>query len=114
MKSMYDKTNLAGMKLKNRFIRSATYEGFASESGHLTEKLMEIYENLSKGGVGTIITGLTYVSDKENANPKQMGIYDDTFIPEYRNLTELMHSNDTRIIMQLVSNGSQAPAKAGS
>lgn len=114
MKSMYDRTNMAGMTLKNRFIRSATYEGFATEDGHLTEKLMEIYENLSKGGVGTIITGLTYVSDNENVNPGQMGIYDDAFIDEYHRLTDLMHDNDTRIIMQLVSNGSQAPVKAGS
>lgn len=111
---MYDKTNLAGMALKNRFIRSATYEGFADKNGHMTTKLMEIYRNLAKGGVGTIITGLTYVSDMENAYPGQMGIYEDSFINEYRQLTDEMHEYDTKIIMQLVCNGSQVPANGSS
>lgn len=114
MKSLFDKTELAGMRLKNRFIRSATYERFADENGHMTKKLYEIYEDLAKGGVGTIITGLTFVSDLANVYPGQMGIYDDTFINEYQSLTEMVHKYNTNIIMQLVCNGSQASIDASS
>ena len=32
MKSLFDQTSLAGMRLKNRFVRSATYDGFADKS----------------------------------------------------------------------------------
>lgn len=53
MKSLFDQTLLAGMKLKNRFVRSATYDGFADEGGHMTDELFQRYENLAKGGVGT-------------------------------------------------------------
>ena len=108
MKTLFDKTELAGMRLKNRIVRSATYDGFADNNGHMTEKVYQIYENLAKGGVGTIITGLTFVSDFEGAYPGQEGIYDDTFINEYQKLTEMVHQYDAKIIMQLVSNGSQA------
>jgi len=48
--------------MKNRFFRSATYDGLADVRGHMTEELFQAYENLAKGGVGTIITGLTSVT----------------------------------------------------
>lgn len=114
MKSLFDQTTLAGMKLKNRFIRSATYDGFADESGHMTDELFQVYENLARGGVGTIITGLTYVSDIEAPYPGQMGIYDDSFIEEYKKLTEMSHRYNAKIILQIVSLGSQAsPGTSG-
>lgn len=114
MKSLYDQTELAGMRLKNRFVRSATYEGFADEKGYITEKLYEVYENLAKGGVGTIITGLTAVSNLEQAYPGQMGIFDDTFIDEYLKLTEMVHGYNAKIIMQLACKGSQTPPEENS
>lgn len=107
MKSLFDQTQLAGMELKNRFIRSATYDGVADENGHMTEELFQVYENLLKGGVGTIITGLTYVSDMEEPIPGQMGIYDDSFIEEYKKLTEVSHRYDAKIILQIACLGSQ-------
>lgn len=111
MKSLFDQTEFAGMKLKNRFIRSATYDGLADERGHMTEELFKVYENLAKGGVGTIITGLTFVTDLDKSNPRQMGIYDDSFIDEYHKLTELSHSYDANIILQIVCVGSQTSPK---
>lgn len=39
MKSVFDQTQFAGLQLKNRFIRSATYDGFADERGYMTETL---------------------------------------------------------------------------
>lgn len=107
MKTLFDQTQFAGLKLKNRFIRSATNDGAADERGHVTPRLMEIYEGLAKGGVGTIITGLTYVSDLEQPYPGQMGIYDDSFVEDYRLLTDAVHQYGANIIMQLVSVGTQ-------
>ena len=107
MKSLFDQSQLAGMKLKNRFVRSATYDGFADEQCHMTEELFQVYEKLAKGGVGTIITGVTGVSDLEGLMPGQMGIYDDSFIDEYKKLTEMTHMYDAKIILQIVCVGSQ-------
>lgn len=113
MKTLFDQTVVAGMKIKNRFIRSATYDGFADERGHMTAELFQVYENLAKGGVGTIITGLAYVSDSEEPIPGQMGIYDDSFIAEYEKLTEMSHRYDAKIILQLVCLGSQTSSTNG-
>lgn len=56
MKNLFDQTQFSGMKFKNRFIRSATYEGLADEEGYVTEEFLKVYEDLVKGGVGTIGT----------------------------------------------------------
>ncbi|MBM7868279.1 NADH:flavin oxidoreductase [Heliobacterium gestii] len=107
MKSLFDPTTLAGMQLKNRFIRSATHDGVADASGHMTDALLQIYENLAKGGVGAMITGLAYVSDLEQPITGQMGIYDDSFIDDYKGLTETVHRYDAKIILQIACMGSQ-------
>lgn len=107
MKSLFDETQFAGMKLKNRFVRSATHVGMADEDGHMTEKLFQVYEDLAKGGVGTIITGLAFISGLEQQIPHQEGIYDDSFISEYKKLTDMCHSYKANIVIQIACDGSQ-------
>ena len=106
MKKLFDETNINGMQMKNRFFKSASWEALATENGHMTEELFEIYEDLAKGGVGTILTGYAYVTKDEQPNPKMMGIYEDSFIEEYRNLTDIVHKHNTNIVMQIVYGGS--------
>lgn len=111
MKTLFDQTKLSGMKMKNRFVRSATYDGRSDALGHVTESLIHLYENLAKGGVGTIITGLTNVTDIEKIIPGQMAIYNDSFIEEYQKLTDTVHKYDANIVVQLVCNGVQNRSK---
>lgn len=94
------------IRLKNRFIRSATSERKATIDGHMSDELTLIYKELAQNDIGLIITGYAYTMPEGIVKSHMMGIYDDTFIKEYRDLTELVHSYNTRIIMQLVHGGS--------
>ncbi|WP_034440411.1 NADH:flavin oxidoreductase [Clostridium ihumii] len=105
MKSLFDKTKLLDMEMKNRFIRGALWEALASNDGHLTKELSDVYEELAKGGVGTIITGYAFVTKGEQPNEGMMGIYDDSFIEEYKCFTDKIHSYGANIIMQIVYGG---------
>lgn len=107
MKQIFQPVQLPNFSAKNRLIRSATHEGLADADGHLTQPLFETYRALAQGGVGTIITGYTFVHREEQPTPHMMGIYSDDFIPEYQTLTQMAHRNDTRLVMQLVYGGSQ-------
>lgn len=49
VKSLFDETQLGSLKMKNRFVRSATHEGMTDEKGHMTEELFKVYEDLAKG-----------------------------------------------------------------
>jgi 2,4-dienoyl-CoA reductase-like NADH-dependent reductase (Old Yellow Enzyme family) len=59
MTQVFETSNISGMSLKNRIIRSATGDGLAEPNGRPTEQLVEFYTRLAAGDAGAIITGLT-------------------------------------------------------
>jgi 2,4-dienoyl-CoA reductase-like NADH-dependent reductase (Old Yellow Enzyme family) len=61
MTSLFDTTAIKSMSLRNRLVRSATWEGMCEPSGQPTRKLAACYAALAKGGVGLIISGYTFV-----------------------------------------------------
>jgi len=99
------------MELKNRFVRSATWENLASKEGHLTKKLLKIYQDLAKGQLGLIITGCSYVIKDKKEHPGMMGIYNDCFIEEYKKLTEIAHNYGSKIVLQFGYGGTQTKQK---
>lgn len=106
MNKLFEQISIGSLRAKNRFFRAATYTGLATEDGHLTPKLVSIYEELATGGVGSIITGYAHVVRDEQPNPCMLGIYDDSFISEYRELVRQVHVHDTKLILQIVYGGS--------
>jgi len=112
MKTLFDKTSIGNIQLKNRLIRSATGEILA-KNGHMSADLFNVYENLAKGGVGTIITSFAHVVESEKPFPGMLGIYDDSFIEEYKRLTEIVHGYGTNIILQVVYCGSYRMEELG-
>lgn len=89
MKSLFDETRIGPFTLRNRFIRSATWEAMADNARHPTDRLTEVYRNLAEGGVGLIITSATLITSDTTGLPGMLAIHDDSFIPEYRNLTSM-------------------------
>lgn len=104
MKSLFDPTEINHLKLKNRLFRSATWDGLAGKDGDLPDEVFDIYSNLAKGGVGTIITGLTDVHQNDQALPGNMRLYSDRLIPVYKRLTNIVHNYDCSILLQLNMN----------
>jgi len=99
------------MLIKNRFVRSATYEGMASEDGKVTDRLVELYKHLAQGGVGLIITGYTYVQPIGKGAPYMTGIDRDDLIPGLRRVANAVHEYDDecKIAVQLTHCGRQTP-----
>lgn len=107
MNSLFDRVTLAGLPLKNRFFRSAVWDGMADEQGRPTAQYLQTYRALAEGGVGSIITGYTYITEDEKPNHGMTGIYDDRFLEDYRTLTGQVHAGGAKIVLQLVYGGSQ-------
>ena len=101
MKKIFDEVNLNGLHLKNRLIRSATWEGLADDAGHMPEKLYEIYTDLAKGGVGCIISGFTSVADNDHYFGGIARLSNDGLIAEHKRLTDIAHAENCKIIAQL-------------
>ena len=108
MKSMFDELAIGTLRAKNSILRAATAESLAMPSGRPTSRLFDLYEQLAAGGVGTIITGYAYVTPDGKPSEGALGIYDDQFAADYRELVELAHAHDARIVAQLVYGGSKS------
>jgi len=106
---MFDKNKINQMELKNRFIRSATWEGMAHPNGSCSEELASLMLELAKGQVGLIITGHAYVNQVGQAGIRQLGIYNDQLISSYREITRKVHLEGSKIVMQIAHAGYRAP-----
>ena len=105
MSKLFETTELNGMTIKNRFIRSATWEGMAGDDGACTPKLVDLMAKLAEGGVGLIITSYAYVSERGKAIPWQLGIYKDQLIPTLREMTDAVHKTDAKVVIQIAHAG---------
>ncbi|EDL52444.1 putative NADH-dependent flavin oxidoreductase [Vibrio mediterranei AK1] len=113
MSHLFTESRIGNLVLKNRFMRSATWENMATEDGHMTDKLYAIYEELAQGEVGLIVTGYANIVKEEKPNAGMMGMYDDSFIDEYQKLTDLVHQHDSKIVMQLAYGGTKTTFNVG-
>jgi 2,4-dienoyl-CoA reductase-like NADH-dependent reductase (Old Yellow Enzyme family) len=108
MNRVFEQTEINGMRLANRFVRSATWEGMASEEGACTPRLRELMVELTEGGVGLIISGHTYVSREGQAGPWQLGIYSNDLVPGHKEMTDAVHERGGKIVLQLAHAGLHA------
>ena len=111
MPKLFEHTQLKDLRLANRFIRSATWEGLADENGGCTFELVDRMVELVRGRVGLIITGYTYVHPAGQATPYQLGVDKDEQIDGLSEMTEAVHREGGRIMMQLVHGGLKAEPK---
>ncbi len=108
MKKLFEITKINQMELKNRFVRSATWEGLANPDGSCSEELTDLLVNLAKGEVGLIISSHAYVSLTGQAHVRQLGIYEDHLIDSYKNMVEKVHNEGSKIILQINHAGGRA------
>ena len=108
MPKIFEHTQLKDLEITNRFIRSATWEGLADENGGCTFELVDRMVELARGRVGLIITGHTYVEPVGQATPYQLGVDKDERIDGLSEMTEAVHREGGRIMMQLAHAGLRA------
>ena len=105
---LFESTKIKNMELRNRFVRSATYDGCADRNGHVTERQMSLYTTLAEGGVGLIITGITYIHENGRISQFQNSIASDESIPGFKRLTSAVHDLGAKIAVQLFHAGREA------
>lgn len=114
---VFSPARIGNLEIKNRLVRSATYENASTAQGEVSDFLVEFYRNLAKGGVGLIITGLTSVYPKALAPHLCMRVDNDNFIPSLRKIPEAVReaAPDCKVMLQLYHPGRQLvdPEKIG-
>ena len=111
MTTLFEEITINGMTMRNRMVRSATWEGMCDVDGRPTEKLINFYRDLTQGGIGLIVSGYTFVRPEGKGLPGKMGIHTDDFEGDYKNMIRAVHDIGGKIAVQLVHAGGQTSSE---
>ena len=108
MKKLFEPVVIGGLSLRNRVLRSATFESASDENDCFTSKLLPMYEKLASNGVAAIITGMVGVDENSRVLPSMVKAYGQTFVTELTKLVDCVHGHGAKIIVQLSHCGQKA------
>jgi 2,4-dienoyl-CoA reductase-like NADH-dependent reductase (Old Yellow Enzyme family) len=107
MSLLFSPATIGKLTLRNRFVRSATYDGCAEKGGIVSQQQVRLFSDLADGGVGLIITGLTYAHPLGQISAFQNSLAHDDCIPGFRKLTEEVHKREAKIAVQVFHAGKE-------
>jgi len=106
---LFESVSLGSMTLKNRFVRSATWEGLAAADGSCTAELIEAVEELARGEVGLIISSHAFASPEGRSSIRQVAVFEDRFADGLRQMAQAAHNHGSKILLQIGHAGVRSP-----
>lgn len=111
MKYIKESIKIKNVEIRNRLVMPPMAISKAND-GTVTQELIDYYDEKSKGGhIGLIIIEHCYVNKQGMASPGQLSISRDSDIEGLKKITETIHKNNTKVIVQISHAGSSANPK---
>ncbi len=98
---LFSPLSINGMILKNRIVMPPMCTSFATVGGAVTDRLIGYYRARARGGVGLINVEFTYIHPTGKIFEHMLGIYDDRLTPGLRALTNSVHQEGAKIVLQI-------------
>lgn len=97
------------LQLRNRIIMAPMGSNFAESDGSCGERIQAYYEARAAGGAGLLIMGVGAIAfPAGTAEPYQVGLSDDRFLPGLSQLVQRVHKHGAKIAIQLQHAGKTA------
>jgi 2,4-dienoyl-CoA reductase (NADPH2) len=107
MISLFDRTNIGTLELKNRLVMTAMDVGFSTD-GYVNDRFIDFYAERAKGGVALIIVGGCYPHESGKAWKSILALDDDRYVPSLKRFNEAMHQLGAKTAPQLLHGGRYA------
>ena len=102
---LFSPLTIKGLVLKIRIVMPPMCTSMATIGGAVTDRLIGYYRARAEGGVGLIDVEFTYIHPAGKVFEHMLGIYDDRLVPGLRRLTQAIHQQGSKIIIQIAHAG---------
>jgi len=106
--ALFQPVCIGKLQIKNRLVVPPMGTLYCGSDGQVCERVIEYYQARAKGGFGLIIVEGTIVDPLGKGGPRQLCIWDDTFIPGFRRLVDCIHAEGVAVALQLMHAGRNA------
>jgi len=107
MPKISDPTWIKSLQLKNRVVMAPIVTGMAVNN-QVTDACIRWYEGPIRAGVALVIVEASAVDPSGLIVPNQFGVWDDGFVPGLKQLSDSIHGNGAKAIIQLVHSGGRS------
>ena len=106
---LLEPASIGRLQLRNRIIMAPMGSNYAESDGSCGERIQAYYEARAAGGAGLLIMGVGAIAfPAGTAEPYQVGLSDDRFLPGLSELTRRVHQHGAKIAIQLQHAGKTA------
>ncbi|HEY42271.1 MAG TPA: FAD-dependent oxidoreductase [Dehalococcoidia bacterium] len=100
-KKLFEPGQIGKMQVKNRIVMPPMGTGYHDEGGYVSQRFIDYLEARAKGGVGLIIVEVTAPAVECNVRNFQLTLGNESYIPGFRELAEVVHRHGAKIAVQL-------------
>src|SRR5690348_3709683 len=96
---------IGGVEIRNRIVMPPMTTRLADEEGHVTDDTLAYYMARVRGGVGLITVEMASPTRAGRHRRRELGIYDDRFLPGLTRLVHDIHAGGAKASIQLGHGG---------
>lgn len=108
MSQLFQEGTIGQMKLRNRLVKSATFESMSGPGGECTGQLQDMHRRIAAGGTGLTVVAYLVVHPTGVAWPKQSRLDRDDLIAGFQELANQVHGEGGCVAAQLNHSGRAA------
>lgn len=109
MPRLLEPMQIDSLILTNRLVMPPMATAKAGPDGKVNQAILDYYDEKSHGGyISLVIIEHSFISPEGRAHPSQMSVADDSVINGLRDLSNVIHRNGPKTVMQLNHAGSRA------
>ncbi len=106
--TLFSEGYIGPVRLRNRIVMAPVNTNFGDEQGFPTAKAVRFVRERAAGGAGALILEAMQVDRRSKIVAREMGLYEDRFIPALTGLTEAIHAEGAKAFVQLNHGGPKA------
>jgi len=100
---LFEPITIGRLTLRNRLVFAPYETNYATEEGLVTQRQIDHYQKIARGGTGLIVVEASNVNPDLSlrVTPFGLGVYDDKVIAPLQRLSQAIHGEGCKVILQL-------------